>query len=281
MVEACILIDIRPVSQRQQEGAVPNSHSFPAAELAPNALAFAMPPRSRQLVVIYDEGNAADLEMAMASLRRLGFRNVVQTPFHTFANVSKVDHMTVSRCWEPCPFLQQVMPHVEESAAGRVCVDVGCGCGRDMSYVAMRGWAVVGVDCRRKLIGQALCLAQRHGCAPHVGVVVAELSTAIAFRPTCADLVVAVRFLHRPTLPLLLGLVAAGGFLVYSHFLDGCQHTATGTPSTVEGFFLVGELEAFCTGSGLDVLISETCIIDDGRPVVNVLCRRPVLHESR
>ncbi len=89
---------------------------------------------------------------------------------------------------------------------------------------------------------QATCLAARHGCPATVGVCIAEVATSMAFRPACADLVVAVRFLHRPTLPLLFGLVCTGGYLVYSHFLDGCQHTAVGTPTFTQGFFLAGGL---------------------------------------
>jgi hypothetical protein len=98
----------------------------------------------------------------------------------------------------------------------------------------------------------------------------------LPFRAACADLVVAVRFLHRPTLPLLLSLVAPGGFLVYSHFLDGCQHTPAGTPSTYHGFFFAGELEKMCASSGLSLIAAETSVLGDGRPLVNVLCRRPI-----
>jgi hypothetical protein len=82
------------------------------------------------------------------------------------------------------------------------------------------------------------------------------------------------RFLHRPSLQATLDTVRIDGFLVYSHFLDGCQHTAVGTPSSPDGFLLKGELEVAVEEAGFVILECVYTSLPDGRPIVELLARR-------
>ena len=274
----CVVIDVRAVDEQLRNGAVDVGHSFPAADL--DRLAFALPPRSRPLAVILtDDKDCVETQQAeiASKLTRLGYCSYsffrfsaacANRPIGPTENNSK-------RCWEPCPLLQREIDRIETSVGGQgVCVDLGCGCGRDMAFLAMRGWAVAGFDNRKKLVQQSSILASRHSCSERFGSFVAHVSTSLPFRALCADLVLVVRFLHRPTVGKIFGLVAPGGFLLYSHFLDGCQDTDVGTPSTIEGFFLRGELEAKCVESGLAIVLAEETRLEDGRPMINVLCHR-------
>jgi hypothetical protein len=269
-----VLLDIRSNTARAVAGCVPGSHAFPVDSLL--TMAFALPPRSRPVTIVFDEQES--LDAARAILQRLGYSRISDQRFDDCERrqVCPEAKLAATRCWEPSPFLEHVIPRVEAAVSGRVAVDVGCGCGRDMVFLGMRGWAAVGFDNRPKLLRQCALLAGRHGCASSVAGISSNVKVSLPFRPRSADLVVAVRFLHRPTLPKLLDLVAAGGYLVYSHFLDGCQHTPVGTPSTEQGYFLVGELEQRCRQAGLEIVSSQTAALEDGRPVVNVLCFRPV-----
>lgn len=162
------------------------------------------------------------------------------------------------RCWEPNGFLLETVTEMETILGGPAhAVDIGCGTGRDMVFLAMRGWAVTGLDNRRKLLQQALQLGEHHGVMSSLTSVNQHVVHSYAFRPASLDLVVVCRFLHRPSLCSLLSLPRIGGLLLYSHFLDGCQHTAVGTPTTSAGFFFQGELEALLTNQEIGYETNE------------------------
>jgi hypothetical protein len=67
--------------------------------------------------------------------------------------------------------------------------------------------------------------------------------------------------------------------LLYFHFLDGCQNTDVGHPSTVSGYLLENELVTLATRRGdYEVLLNTVSHLSDGRPMQRFVARR---HSTR
>ena len=226
----------------------------------------------------------------------------------------------VPRLWDPCEFLQKKIADIETGVAqahaasfssrnsslsviespcddagghGYLALDLGCGCGRDTAFLAARGWTCIGIENRYKLMRQATSFGERFAKAasngPNFGVVEGIMSTICdtgglrCVRPGVVDLLVVVRFLLRPALPFLPSLVRPGGYLLYSHFVDGVQFVGRCTPATEKGFLRHDELlhlwggDAAVTGaSEWMILFHEETVLADSRPIVNFLMQRQV-----
>lgn len=206
------------------------------------------------------------------------------------------------RLWQPAPLLERTITTIERAIGGAgVAFDCGCGGGRDAAFLAARGWAVIAADHRLKLLGDAAALARRYArsdagmgsdsvdaataaASGGVDCVVATFDTVLNVRPRSVDLVLAVRFLHRPLLPALADAVRPGGVVLYHHFVDGVQHSAVGRPKNPAHILRRGELRTVfpappagtggADADGFDVLVDEETTIADGRPVVNFVARR-------
>ena len=214
------------------------------------------------------------------------------------------------RCWSPSPFLEAYIDHIEHSIGGPgVAFDVGCGSGRDIAFLAARGWHVFGIDNRDKLLQQAAMFTERYasGSLVRSGVVAGgchpmdmTLKSSLPLRPSSVDLLLIVRFIHRPLFDAahepLVNVIRNGGFVLYSHFVDGVQHSPIGHPKHPDAYLQHGELRrVFCDGSLklsatntpakaptdvkrlVEVVVDEEALLADGRPVANFLAK--VVHE--
>ena len=140
----------------------------------------------------------------------------------------------------PSPWVQRWTPLIEPGAP---VLDVACGRGRHLRWLARCGHPVVGVDRAPDLID-----ALRAAPWP----VPAELC--------CADIeagpwpwpgrhfgaVVVTHYLWRPLLPTLLQAVAPGGVLIYETFAQGQQRY--GRPARDDFVLREGELLQLCAG---------------------------------
>lgn len=149
-----------------------------------------------------------------------------------------------------------------------------------MVLLALRRWAVWGVDNRTKLLTQGRRLARKHHVDECVHHLLCDLRHGLPFAAGTFDLIHVCRFIHRPSLPAVLQLLRPGGWLLYVHFLDGCQFTQVGRPKNRNGFFEIGELEEMIADNGLCLVSSSRALLGDGRPVVCALARRPTLGEA-
>lgn len=68
------------------------------------------------------------------------------------------------RLWKPNPYLQKLLPRLQHGKA----LDLGCGSGRDIAFLASEGFEVTGIDIHREALDNAKRLA--HRCAPDVNV---------------------------------------------------------------------------------------------------------------
>lgn len=111
-------------------------------------------------------------------------------------------------------------------------LDVACGAGRHMRYLAHLGHRVEGVDRNP----EALALAQAHG-----PVTCADIENGPwPFAGQTFDGLVVTHYLWRPLLPTLVASLAPGGVLIYETFAAGNE--TVGKPSRPDFLLQPGEL---------------------------------------
>jgi SAM-dependent methyltransferase len=117
-------------------------------------------------------------------------------------------------------------------APGCTVLDVACGAGRHMRYLANLGHRVTGVDRNP----EAVALAQSSG-----SVICADIENGPwPFAGQTFGCVVVTHYLWRPLLPTLVGSVAPGGVLIYETFAAGNE--SVGKPSRPDFLLQPGEL---------------------------------------
>jgi SAM-dependent methyltransferase len=115
-------------------------------------------------------------------------------------------------------------------AGGRV-LDVACGRGRHLRYLASLGFEVVGVDRDEGALAGIDAARVR----------VADIEAGPwPFPPGEFDGVVVTNYLHRPLFPHLIGALRAGGVLIYETFAAGNERY--GRPSNPDFLLHPGEL---------------------------------------
>lgn len=120
---------------------------------------------------------------------------------------------------------------------GRV-LDLACGSGRHLRWLAAQGFAVTGVDRNAEALAPLAGLGE---------TLVADLEGGewpLAGRRF--DAVVVTNYLWRPRFPELLSLLADDGMLLYETFADGNE--ALGRPSRPDFLLRHGELLDLCRG---------------------------------
>jgi SAM-dependent methyltransferase len=117
-------------------------------------------------------------------------------------------------------------------APGSTVLDVACGAGRHMHYLAALGHHVTGVDRNP----EAVAMAQRSG-----EVICADIENGPwPFDGRTFGCVVVTNYLWRPLLPTVVASVAAGGLLIYETFAAGNE--SVGKPSRPDFLLQTGEL---------------------------------------
>lgn len=134
--------------------------------------------------------------------------------------------------------------------AGGSVLDLACGSGRHVRWLASQGFAVVGVD------RDAGALQPLHGLAE---LHVSDLEGAAWPLPGRRfDAVVVTNYLWRPLWPQLRAALAEGGVLIYETFADGNQ--SVGKPSRPD--FLLHHGELLEAAHGLRVVAYEDGFLD-------------------
>jgi len=124
------------------------------------------------------------------------------------------------------------------AAPGGSVLDVACGSGRHMAWLAGRGHAATGVD----RAPEALAAAGAFG-----PTVLADIEGGPwPFAGRTFDVVVVTNYLWRPRLPDIVAALAPGGLLLYETFAQGNE--SVGKPSRPDFLLAPGELLAACAG---------------------------------
>lgn len=131
---------------------------------------------------------------------------------------------------------QLLLPHAEV-------LDVACGAGRHLRWLAQQGHRVTGVDRDADALAQVAATWPEH--SPPAHCVHADLENASWPLATQAfDAVVVTNYLWRPLWPQLLAALRPGGVLLYETFALG-QETV-GRPARAEFLLAPGELLQTC-----------------------------------
>ncbi|MBK1614000.1 SAM-dependent methyltransferase [Rubrivivax gelatinosus] len=137
--------------------------------------------------------------------------------------------------------------------AGASVLDLACGSGRHLRWLAGRGHRVTGVDRDAAALGPLSALAE---------TVVADLEGGPWPLPGRRfDAVLVTNYLWRPLFPALRAALADGGTLICETFAEGQQ--AFGRPSRSEFLLRPGEL--LTLAAGLHVLAYEDGLLEGPR----------------
>jgi SAM-dependent methyltransferase len=153
-------------------------------------------------------------------------------------------------------------------------LDVACGSGRHLRWLAAQGFAVTGVD-RDAAALQPLAALGR--------TVVADIERdAWPLAGETFDGVVVTHYLWRPLLATIVATVAPGGVLIYETFAAGNERF--GKPSNPDFLLQPGELLRAC--ASLSIVAYEDGLLDDPpRRIQRIVARRqppePAPLESR
>lgn len=235
-------------------------------------------PKTSEPLALYGVGD--DLHQAYAFLTSKGYHVAQQTEW-----TRQVEAMLQAeglwqcgehsqRLWQPAPliarFVTEFMPlYALTPGEG---LDIACGAGRDMVYLAMHGWAMTGID----YIPAALQRAQQLAATQQVCIrsTCVDLETGtdpfIHYANGQFDLITVARYLHRPLFPWLQRLLKPGGILIYQTFMQGAEQF--GSPRNPNFLLKPGELAQIFAGA--DILLDTVETLDDGRPVSAFICRQ-------
>jgi SAM-dependent methyltransferase len=119
-------------------------------------------------------------------------------------------------------------------------LDLACGAGRHLRWLADRGLRPTGID--RDAAALAAC-----GDVAGAELIAADVENGAWPCPGRAfDVVVVTNYLWRPLWPAILASLAPGGVLLYETFADGNQ--TVGKPSRPDFLLQPGELLRHCAG---------------------------------
>lgn len=172
---------------------------------------------SRLVPVITVDDEPARAEDAARHLATLGFEHVgwLERPLAEEPG-GHDDHGPAARLWSPSAFLERMLPNVPRGRA----LDLACGSGRAAVHLALAGFVVEAWDLDTSALALAGSFASRHGA--RITTRPCDLEAGMPDRPVPGfDLIVVLRYLHRPLLPWIEQALAPGGTLLYETFLRG------------------------------------------------------------
>ncbi len=263
------LIDLRDADAFVR-GHVHGATSLPYHELRMRR--HELPDRGAALFVCHDD-SSVDAE---AMLRDWGYDVVDVLPVEAWLLVDLADQLNIEtgkqsrQLWQPNALLPRVIDEIEKNVSTRCALDLACGSGRDSLYLALRGWQVTAIDIQYDALQRLRLSAERYQLSIDTLCQNIERDAPTLARDSF-DLIVVVRYLHRPLLPLMAQWLKRGGYVVYQQF--HADAAAYGKPRSSAHLLRTGELNE--TFRGWPTIIDEMGRLDDGRPMVNFVARKP------
>jgi tellurite methyltransferase len=234
-------------------------------------------PKTSEPLVLYGEGES--LRQAQAFLISKGYQvaqQIAWTPELAIALQAAGLWQTgehSQRLWQPAPLIARFVAdfmsqhHILPSKG----LDIGCGAGRDLVYLAMHGWQMTGIDYIPAALQRAQQLAVSQQVSIHTECLDLETGTDpfIGYATGQFDLITVARYLHRPLFPWMKRILKPGGILIYQTFMQGSEQF--GSPRNPNFLLKPGELAAVFADA--EILLDEVEILDDGRPVSAFIAR--------
>ncbi|MFD1710941.1 class I SAM-dependent methyltransferase [Ottowia sp. GY511] len=149
----------------------------------------------------------------------------------------------------PSPWVRRFAPLI---APGASVLDVACGHGRHLRWLAEQGFRLTGVD------RDAEAIAALQGLGEVLQADIESGSWPLPGRRFGA--VVVTHYLWRPLMPTMLDSVAEGGVLIYETFAAG--NATVGKPSRPDFLLQPGELLRWCGRPDWRVIAYEDGFVD-------------------
>jgi len=271
------LIDCRLFADYLQ-GHIQGACSLPVSELF--ARLHELPKRSQVLQLC---GKTEDLVVTRPFLLERGYTLLADIDWSAqlAEQLAQTEQLEVGaqskQWWQAAPLLQrfvtEIMPlHQIQASEG---LDLACGAGRDLIYLAQQGWRMTGVDWSEDSIArvQQLALNQHLTITTLLRDLETDAQPLPEFKPVSFGLICVARYLHRPLFPLIRELLKPGGVIIYQTFMQGCENTAIGRPRNPK--FLLAPNELAEQFQGFELLLDELELLEDGRTVSAFIARKP------
>ena len=154
--------------------------------------------------------------------------------------------------------------------------DIACGTGRDVVFLALKGWEVYGVDYTEIHLNYAQDFANRHSVTDKVNLINKDIEEeGITENFGKFHLINVARYLHRPLFPTFAELLEKGGVIIYHTFMKGCENTEVGRPKSPKFLLNEGELRSIFESYGnFTIIHDEIYVLSDGRPTSLFVARK-------
>ena len=266
------IVDLRSPEQFTQNH-IKGSANIPAPSIEERM--HELPNKSSPLNLV---GNIEELDMASAFLKQKGYlvNKVINSESLNFEN-KEFNPFTstgtaVNRLWQPASVVKKFAELVKPTSSHYKGIDLACGSGRDCVYLTQQGWNMTAIDYSSVALEKLSLLAsvnQREVNSINLDIEKNFSKLESSFE-NAFDLVVTVRYLHRPILERLTNLIKVKGYIVYQTFLRGSEKF--GSPKNPNYLLEEGEL-AKCF-AGFEILLDDIKYLDDGRPTNRFIARR-------
>ena len=233
-----------------------------------------LPDKHQALKLI---GTDEQLEQAQEFLSEKGYEvEGMQTLNEDFWQWARSQQLTESGCktiplWRANPLLCNHIEKIESLTVGRDALDIACGAGRDSVFLANRGWTVNAIDSNPDALARCQQLAASMNTRLDTQCLDLEQTQPVMANPK-ADLIVVMRYLHRPLLPYLAEWLNPGGVLCYSTFMVGSEQF--GSPRNPN--YLLKQNELAQTYLDMNIIHDERVELPDGRPVAYFIAQKPL-----
>lgn len=206
------VLDVRPLAAFTA-GHLPGAGHMPCDEFVTRRME--LPAREVPIVCVHDE--PARAQEAAERLVMHGFAQPLwlSRPWSE-ALTGPAETGAPTRLWSPSSFLDRVLPTLPVGRA----LDLACGTGRAAVAMALLGHSVEAWDHDADSLERAEHFAARQGVPLRTRCVDLEAPGLESPEPRF-DLIVIVRYLHRPLFPWLESALAPGGHLLIETFRRG------------------------------------------------------------
>lgn len=271
------VLDCRSLAD-YREGHIKGATSLPAGQLFQRM--HELPQRHLPLILCGDEAALALARDFLLDRAFILHSEIQWTPAlqASLAQQQQLEYGATSiRLWQPAAlitdFINIVLPRYPTATNNGL--DLACGAGRDMVFLAQHGWHMLGLDNSAEALQRSQELASNNRVAIETLLVNLE-SNANPFKAIPAlsdnslDLVCGFRYLHRPLFPHLQRLLKPGGFIVYQTFMEGCEHIS----SPRNPRFLLKPHELASVFAGFHIIQDDIIYLADGRPMSAFIARK-------
>eukprot|EP00297_Palpitomonas_bilix_P009849 CAMPEP_0113878970 /NCGR_PEP_ID=MMETSP0780_2-20120614/6976_1 /TAXON_ID=652834 /ORGANISM="Palpitomonas bilix" /LENGTH=283 /DNA_ID=CAMNT_0000865495 /DNA_START=66 /DNA_END=917 /DNA_ORIENTATION=+ /assembly_acc=CAM_ASM_000599 len=183
----------------------------------------------------------------------------------------EIDEVNYNILFRPNPFLMAAIDEIETSCGGGEikAIDAGCGSGREMLYLTLRGWKVTGIDNRKMCCVRANKLCDIYGAKGSEALVKSvEDEQYFEGIASTADLLLILRFFPKESLQSLLSTLKPGGWLLLEWFRKGAE--AFGHPKDPTRLLGEDDVSNLCATFKLQPKVVENVQLADGRPITRL-----------